>query len=434
VEQVLRLGETDRMTQLIARSIGDGKPLARVRYERAFGRPIDEDFGDVVARLAEAGLVDDDGTTLALSELGKLAYDVVTLAFYPPHAREWLARRGERYRWSARTPRRPRRERVRDVAERGRAIRVLTHEQQETLTRVGRGTPMGELLRRYWHPVVATSELAMGRAMPVGSSARISRCSGPPAAPRSGRCPLPASRRLAGLGQRRRRLAPVRISRMRFAPDGACLELPSLSGDPALCERARIRGHRVEELAVSCGPIWARGPRRCCRVTISSSGRARSATSARRCAVQLAPDHGEQRRPVHLEWLHGHHLAAVRRGLGLPTPARYARRHVEIGFDIFPHGIIKRRVLEGRSHDDDDWRIGHALVFPACCGSARAASIACRSRARGRHPYAALLVFCYLPGDGVPAPVQEEIPVYEVPFRTSGGQFLLELRPTAATS
>jgi oxygen-independent coproporphyrinogen-3 oxidase len=96
VEQVLRLGETDRMTQLIARSIGDGKPLARVRYERAFGRPIDEDFGDVVARLTEAGLVDDDGATLALSELGKLAYDVVTLAFYPPHAREWLARRGER--------------------------------------------------------------------------------------------------------------------------------------------------------------------------------------------------------------------------------------------------------------------------------------------------------------------------------------------------
>jgi 5,5'-dehydrodivanillate O-demethylase len=35
---------------------------------------------------------------------------------------------------------------------------VLTHEQNERLTRVGRGTPMGELLRRYWMPIAAVSE------------------------------------------------------------------------------------------------------------------------------------------------------------------------------------------------------------------------------------------------------------------------------------
>src|SRR5205823_6577736 len=27
-------------------------------------------------------------------------------------------------------------------------------------------------------------------------------------------------------------------------------------------------------------------------------------------------------------------------------------------------GIIKRRVLEGESEEDDDWRIGHWLIFP----------------------------------------------------------------------
>ena len=27
---------------------------------------------------------------------------------------------------------------------------MLTREENETLTRVGRGTPAGELLRRYW--------------------------------------------------------------------------------------------------------------------------------------------------------------------------------------------------------------------------------------------------------------------------------------------
>ena len=36
---------------------------------------------------------------------------------------------------------------------------MLTQEQNENLTRVGPGTPMGELMRRYWHPVAASVEL-----------------------------------------------------------------------------------------------------------------------------------------------------------------------------------------------------------------------------------------------------------------------------------
>ena len=34
-----------------------------------------------------------------------------------------------------------------------------TREENERLTRVGSGTPMGELMRRYWHPIAAASEL-----------------------------------------------------------------------------------------------------------------------------------------------------------------------------------------------------------------------------------------------------------------------------------
>lgn len=36
---------------------------------------------------------------------------------------------------------------------------MLSKEENELLTRVGPGTPCGELLRRYWHPVAAASEL-----------------------------------------------------------------------------------------------------------------------------------------------------------------------------------------------------------------------------------------------------------------------------------
>lgn len=36
---------------------------------------------------------------------------------------------------------------------------MLTAEQNDRLTRVGPGTPCGELMRRYWHPVAASSQL-----------------------------------------------------------------------------------------------------------------------------------------------------------------------------------------------------------------------------------------------------------------------------------
>ena len=36
---------------------------------------------------------------------------------------------------------------------------ALSSEENEMLTRVGRGTPGGEMLRRYWHPIGFTKEL-----------------------------------------------------------------------------------------------------------------------------------------------------------------------------------------------------------------------------------------------------------------------------------
>src|SRR4051794_19167215 len=42
---------------------------------------------------------------------------------------------------------------------RRRRAMVVTREQNERLTRVGPGTPGGELLRRYWHPVAPVAEL-----------------------------------------------------------------------------------------------------------------------------------------------------------------------------------------------------------------------------------------------------------------------------------
>ena len=93
VEEIFPLREEDRKIRFIAQTLGDGQPLERAAYERSSGRPFDDDFGETLWRLREAGLVDDVAGTISLTETGKLVYDLVMLAFYPWQTREWLAER-----------------------------------------------------------------------------------------------------------------------------------------------------------------------------------------------------------------------------------------------------------------------------------------------------------------------------------------------------
>jgi 5,5'-dehydrodivanillate O-demethylase oxygenase subunit len=78
--------------------------------------------------------------------------------------------------------------------------------------------------------------------------------------------------------------------------------------------------------------------------------------------------------PVHVEWLHGRFSDYVLERLGRSDLKRQFLRanrsvggnsaHQKIGFDEFEYGIIKRRVVEGGSEDDPEWRIGHPVLFP----------------------------------------------------------------------
>src|ERR1700722_2178046 len=44
---------------------------------------------------------------------------------------------------------------------------MLPGEENERITRVGPGTPMGNLLRRYWHPIAALEDLEREDVLPV---------------------------------------------------------------------------------------------------------------------------------------------------------------------------------------------------------------------------------------------------------------------------
>ncbi|MEA2686591.1 MAG: 5,5-dehydrodivanillate O-demethylase oxygenase subunit, partial [Actinomycetota bacterium] len=131
--------------------------------------------------------------------------------------------------------------------------------------------------------------------------------------------------------------------------------------------------------------------------------------------------------PVHLEWLHGRHLSAVRSAAGDDSPGRYGRAHSEIGFDLFPLGIVKRRVLEGGSRADEDWSVGHPLIFPVMVrvGSHRQHRFQIRVPVDDTHTLH-LWYSCYRPAPGAPPIEQDEVPVYDVPFRDDAGRFLVD--------
>jgi 5,5'-dehydrodivanillate O-demethylase len=288
---------------------------------------------------------------------------------------------------------------------------------------------MGELLRRYWFPVAASTEVAPGQARPVrllGEDLALFRT--PDGAPGllDARCPHRGASLAYGLAD----AAGLRCPDHGWCFDGhgTCVEIPWLGDGPAGREPVRVRAHRVEELGglvfaylgPEPAPLLPRYDLFVWTGVLRDVGRALLPCNW----LQIMENSVD---PVHLEWLHGRHLTAVREGRGAPGPTHYRRRHAEIGFDVFRHGIVKRRVLEGGTREDDDWRIGHPLVFPAMVrvGAGRQHRFQIRVPVDDTHTLH-FWYSCYLPQAGLPAPVQAEIPVYDVPFRDEHGEFLLD--------
>lgn len=90
VEDVFPFAARDRKTLFVAKTIGERRPLDLSHYEEIFGRPFEADFGAVLDRLRRVDLVRETAGRLALTEVGGLVYDLVTIAFYPDDARHWL--------------------------------------------------------------------------------------------------------------------------------------------------------------------------------------------------------------------------------------------------------------------------------------------------------------------------------------------------------
>lgn len=252
------------------------------------------------------------------------------------------------------------------------AQNMLSAELNEKLTRIGPGTPMGRLLRCYWQPVAATAELARHPVKPVkllGESLVLFRDS---------------QGRLGLIGDRcAHRLVDLRFGYpvaeglrcpyhgWTYDTGGACVAQPAEAPASTFKDKVRLPAYPVQELA---GLIFAYlGPDPAPRLPrwepLVRDGFSREIYFSEipcnwlQC-MENTPD------LTHVEWLHGHFARwmLAQRGMtsdGTPRSGAVAmNHHLETRTEPFEYGLLRRRLLEGMTREDDPWKVGMPLILP----------------------------------------------------------------------
>ena len=250
---------------------------------------------------------------------------------------------------------------------------MLTKEQNERFTHVGPGTPMGNLYRHYWMPFATVSQLEQHptRAVTLLGEHLVAYKD------RSGNygliqefCPHRNTNLLWGIPENEGLRCPYHG--WLYDNQGNCLEQPAEAPDSTFKDRIKVLSYPVEQLG---GMLWAwMGPEPRPMVPrwehMVQEGIRDIGWAILPCNwLQIMENSLD---PVHVEWLHRYFSNYVLERLGQAGADSHefwrtralVQRHEKIGFDIFEHGIVKRRVLEGDGESHANWKIGHCVVFP----------------------------------------------------------------------
>jgi len=253
---------------------------------------------------------------------------------------------------------------------------VLTQAENETLTRVGPGTPAGELLRRYWHVAGAAVELSDEEPVkPVrmlGENLVLFRM--PPAAghttPTYGlvgeNCPHRSASFRHGLVD----CEGIRCiyHGWKFAPSGACIEQPAESPNSTFRDRVHHTAYPVRKfgglLFAYLGPLPAPELPRWDVLVREDGRRWGMIESVIDCNWLQTMENAVD--PSHLWWLHGS-LGTRDLPVGkarydaLGLPANFEEEH---DFFQVDHGIMKHRITPSRTPGGPREHEQHPLVFP----------------------------------------------------------------------
>ncbi|MDH3679020.1 MAG: Rieske 2Fe-2S domain-containing protein [Acidimicrobiia bacterium] len=244
---------------------------------------------------------------------------------------------------------------------------MLTQEQNDELTRIGPGTPMGAVLRHYWYPVAVTRELdefPVKKARLLGEDWALFKTPEGAYGIVAERCPHRGASMVYGIVEN----GGLRCGYhgWKFDPEGTCVDiLAEPDSSPEFRRRCSIRAGEAQELG---GLVWAYvgdGP-----APELPRYEAYVMDGIRDIGHSMLPCNWFQIMenavdPYHVEALHGNYFEFIAANKGFDMPSAFSHnKHERVAFDPFEHGIIKRRLLQGQSEESDDWKIGHPLVFP----------------------------------------------------------------------
>jgi 5,5'-dehydrodivanillate O-demethylase len=307
---------------------------------------------------------------------------------------------------------------------------MLTKEMNERLTQVGPGTPLGNLLRRYWFPVARTPELDEEPVLAVtllGENFALYRTDSGALGLVSQRCPHRGASLAYGIPEEEGLRCPYHG--WRFNRSGLCNDQPAEPPGSTFKDRIRIPAYPVQELG---GLVWTYiGPApvpllpRWDLLVRQDLDRSIGVTHLPINFLQAMENSMD---PIHFEWLHAIYGNYVRKRQGKP-PSMMPRKHEQIAFDVFEYGIYKRRLLEGEDPEtSDDWTTGHPVIFPyiLSVGDDNQPSLQIRVPVDDMHT----LHYWYRTSIRQPdAPPQDTIPIWDEPYIQPNGRLVVDTVP-----
>lgn len=309
---------------------------------------------------------------------------------------------------------------------------MISQEQNDYLTQVGPGTPLGNLLRRYWFPVAAASELkdkSTKKVRLLGEDLVLFRDMSGRFGLVQERCPHRGVSMVHGIPEENG--IRCQYHGWCFNSKGQCIEQPNEPEHSTFKDRIQIKAYQVQEMG---GLIFGyMGPEPAPLLPRFDGFVADNAIRVIGQAVlpvnwlQIMENSMD---PIHTEWLHGHYHEYVTTQSGSKQEVAFQRKHLKIEFDRFQYGIVKRRLLQGQTEDSDDWKVGHPVVFPymLAVGSGGLGTYAFQMRVPiDDHHTWHVWYNAYVPGPEVEVPEKlKEVCLYEVPYKDSNGDFITD--------
>ena len=306
-------------------------------------------------------------------------------------------------------------------------------KQNKLLTEVGKGTPMGNLMRRYWQPIGALVDLDnkwTRRIRLLGEDLVLFK-------DRQGRlgliaeqCPHRRASFAHGIPTQDGIRCPYHG--WEYNAQGKCINQPNEQDKCAFRDKVSTDAYPVEEMG---GMLWAyMGPQpqpllpRWDGFVAEGTIRIMGRTILPINWLQIMENSLD---PVHTEWLHGHHYEFLKEQEGVKVAI--SARHLKIDFKEFEYGMTKHRLLEGHSEDGDDWKVGHPIVFPNMLavgnGDEKSRYYSFQMRVPVDDTHTMHLWFnAYVPPKGVEVPqhLLEKVHTYEVPFMDADGEYIVD--------